>query len=456
MSHKKEKFKKEKGREESEFVSFSDDNKTEISQNTYEAVELYLSDEPLELNDNATVWKILVVDDERDVHEITKLALSGFIYQGKRLELMHAYSSMEGIKMITMNQDIAVVLLDVVMETRLAGLDFVKFVRQSLQNSIVRIILRTGQPGAIPEKEVAEKYQIDDYRLKTELYASRLSTLVLTSIRTFESMRAIDSVKAELEVKYKDTIELLNQSNRELTQKEILLAQANSTKLKFLSIIAHDLKNPLQAISLAAYFLEKNYLKKRTFDSVEFNYIKEIDSTIKQLTGLLENILLWASSQDNGIACHQEPLDLSVSASEIVNLLQFPANTKNIILKSYIPEDSIIFADRNMINTILRNLVSNAIKFTNAGGEISINAHTEGQKVTVSVVDTGIGISKEDLEKLFKLEFQRSTIGTSDERGTGIGLILCREFVEKLGGWIWAESAPGEGSSFNFTIPKII
>lgn len=417
---------------------------------------LFLSDEPLALDEKNNSWKILIVDDEKDIHTVTELALSDFIYQGKKLEFFSALSSFDAKRFITLNPDIAVILLDVVMETPNAGLDFVKFVREELRNSFVRIIIRTGQPGAAPEREVIEKYNIDDYRLKTELFSNRLNTLILTSIRTFESLYAVERSRIELEEKYKKTIEILNYKKEELQQNELKLQQANATKIKFLSIIAHDLKNPLQAISLASYFLEKKYLKQPNHDREAYNYIKDISFTVKQLTDLLENILLWSKTQDNAIICKQEYLDLSISADVVVNFYKITASSKNIDLTSDIPAESVVVADKNMIDTIFRNLVSNAVKFTPPGGKIKITSKEDRNFITVSVSDTGIGISEADIDKLFKIEIQYTTIGTSSERGTGIGLILCKEFVEKLGGDIWVDSKLGNGSSFKFTVPKMI
>lgn len=147
-------------------------------------------------------------------------------------------------------------------------------------------------------------------------------------------------------------------------------------------------------------------------------------------------------------------IDLYPYAFENVSLLKTGAENKKISLHSDISKDTIIYADANMVTMIIRNLASNAIKFTNEGGEVKITSETKGNDEEIMISDTGVGIKPENVKKLFRIDAHHSTLGTANEQGTGLGLILCREFIEKNGGKIWIESEVGKGSKFKFTLPK--
>ncbi|MBA7548457.1 Histidine protein kinase DivJ [subsurface metagenome] len=170
---------------------------------------------------------------------------------------------------------------------------------------------------------------------------------------------------------------------------------------------------------------------------------------------LLNNLLEWSRSQTGRI--EYEPQDFSLTDLLRQNILSISdaAYKKNIEVQNELKEQILAYADRRMINTIVRNLISNAIKFTKSGGEISISAKKGDGVLIISVIDSGVGIKEENISKLFRLEESISTPGTNKEQGTGLGLILCKEFIEKNGGKIWVESKYGEGSKFKFTIPAL-
>ena len=151
---------------------------------------------------------------------------------------------------------------------------------------------------------------------------------------------------------------------------------------------------------------------------------------------------------------HPEKIDVQKLVSENISLLKANADTKKIKLNSEIRENTFAFADKTMVKTIIRNLISNAIKFTETGGNIELNSREDTEYVEISVKDTGIGIAKEDIHKLFQIDEEFTYRGTANEKGTGLGLILCKEFVEKNGGKIQVESELGKGSIFRFTLPK--
>jgi signal transduction histidine kinase len=182
--------------------------------------------------------------------------------------------------------------------------------------------------------------------------------------------------------------------------------------------------------------------------------VEGINVSSKKLFKLLENLLDWSRSQTGRIKYEPDMISLRYLIESTIILLMQNALEKDIELDAEVNEDINVFVDREMIATVIRNLVANAIKFTDSGGRIDILAEEKGDVVEVAVVDTGIGIRKEDMKKLFRIDVHHSTIGTSQEKGTGLGLILCREFVERHGGKIWAESEFGKGSTFKFTLPK--
>lgn len=230
------------------------------------------------------------------------------------------------------------------------------------------------------------------------------------------------------------------------------LKKVNATKDKLFSIIAHDLKNPFHSI------MGFSDLLNRSFESVEDErkkeFIKHIYESSTSAYSLLENLLNWARTQTNKIKYEPSAIDLKIIIEEIFIMVRGSAENKNIKL---IPPDQNnnlkAFADFNMVNTIIRNLVSNAIKFTEEGGNISIETNDRNNRIYITIRDTGTGMSKETLKNLFNLEKFESTQGTSGESGTGLGLIVCKEFVNLHGGDIEVESKIGEGSAFTFSLP---
>lgn len=246
--------------------------------------------------------------------------------------------------------------------------------------------------------------------------------------------------------------EQLSQLFEELKQSESLLREANGAKDKFFSIIAHDLKNPFNVL------LNYSQMLLEGFDDLpdvqRIKYIEDIQTSTKSLVKLTENLLDWSRSQTGRIKHEPLEIDLYELAFNNVYLFKKAAEEKNITLKSEIEYETNVFADFNMVNTVFRNLVSNAVKFTEEGGEIKTTAQDKGDFWELCVSDTGMGIKEENLEKLFKIDESLSTRGTRNEEGTGLGLILCKEFVEKNGGEIRVESKVGEGTKFIFTLPK--
>lgn len=249
--------------------------------------------------------------------------------------------------------------------------------------------------------------------------------------------------KAELLARVKTHLELQKQKRN--------LKELNATKDKFFSIIAHDLKSPLNQLLGLSEILQKEIESERRDDVIKL--AKFINNSAKSGRLLLENLLEWSRSQTGFINFDPEILNLGKITNEVIRLNENNAKHKSITLKSSINNGDLAFADKNMIKTVLRNLISNAIKFTMNGGKIHLSAEQTNDEVTYSVSDSGIGMKSDDLKKLFRIDINPISIGRSQEKGTGLGLILCKEFIEINGGKIWVESKLEEGSTFKFSIP---
>ena len=211
--------------------------------------------------------------------------------------------------------------------------------------------------------------------------------------------------------------------------------------------ISHDLRSPLNSVSGILNLLNNhgdNFTKEEVIDLT-----RKLDKSVGDFSNLLNNLLQWATTQMGKVKYDPKELDLEAVIAENVNLMLSNAERKDIDLQYEIEDDLFLVADKNMFNFILRNLISNAIKFTEHGGKIWVKAVATGKQVAIYVKDNGVGISKENLSKLFNLESHFSTKGTDKETGTGLGLMLCKEFVHKCHGEIEVNSAEGQGTEFS-------
>ncbi len=251
---------------------------------------------------------------------------------------------------------------------------------------------------------------------------------------------------------YKVTRELeekVKQRTSELQQQKDKLEQLNLIKDKLFSVISHDLRSPLTTLEGSLKAIQMKLLsaeeEQRVFGHLEKN--------LQNTKMLLDNLLHWAMVQMEQVTIPEEEIDLYQLSTHTLDFNQ-ELEKKNIRLQNHIPSGEVVFANQQMVQVILKNLVSNAIKFTPEGGEVHISSHSESDQVSITVEDTGVGMDDQEREKLFKLDTHFSTLGTDDERGNGLGLLLCREFVEKNGGRIWVESQKWKGSRFTFTLRK--
>lgn len=240
-------------------------------------------------------------------------------------------------------------------------------------------------------------------------------------------------------------------ANEEISRYTEELKQLNMTKDKFFSIIAHDLRNPFITILGFSELLLSDF--QELTEEEKIYYIEEMQNSANLSHNLLQNLLQWSRSQTGRIDFSPRSINVHKMVNQNFELLKQTASKKDISLINEVDEAINIEADEDMTDTIFRNLITNAIKFTPDGGSIKINAMPEGSIALINVIDSGIGMDEETKSKLFRLDVNHSSLGTSQEKGTGLGLILCKEFVEKHNGKIWVESTKGEGTTFSFTLP---
>lgn len=360
---------------------------------------------------------ILVVDDNPKNLQIIALTLRELNYK-----LIIADGGQKAIELSERYQ-VDLILLDVMMPG-IDGFEVCRVIKSKPQYDGVPIIFLT----ALSEK--------------TNLVRGFELGAVDYITKPFNKEELISRIKTHLDLKFARD-ELQSVSNN--------LAESNAIKDKMFSVIGHDLRSPVGSIKMMLEILLGN------IDNYELKKIKEIIASLSKTTdevfNLLENLLWWARSQSGILVKIPENIELSSLISGLYYLNKESLTLKNIRFETSIEKECMVYADMNMLKTVLRNLISNAVKFTPMGGAVSISAIKEGECVKINVSDTGIGISDENLSKLFDEKQQISSLGTNNEAGSGLGLILCKNFIQANNGKISVESVLDKGSTFTIEIP---
>lgn len=301
-----------------------------------------------------------------------------------------------------------------------------------LAEHLYREVIQTNKANSIINVSTINN---QDYYFEINAYPTHKGISVFVKDITTTKNNEFELIKAK------------NESEENSTQLKVL----NATKDKLFSIIAHDLRSPFNGILGFSELLIKNIDHCEVTESEK--YLGFINSTAKSTLILLDNLLNWAKSQTGQISFNPEKIIFSEIIQKIIKIETTFAKSKNITL-SYSSLDEVeVYADENMLKTILRNLISNALKFTNSSDFVEVNAIRKNNFIEITISDNGIGMNEETLNKLFALQTNETTLGTANEKGSGLGLVLCKEFVEKHGGKLWAESEIGKGSDFKFTLP---
>ena len=279
---------------------------------------------------------------------------------------------------------------------------------------------------------------------------TRLKRIETQLRKKTEDLQETNRLLEERQEEIMDQSEELAAQAQYLTITNTELDRLNKTKDKFFSIIAHDLRNPFNAIMGFSDLLCHDFTIMD--DKQKLGLLELINLSSESAYNLLDNLLQWARTQTDKIKYNPEYFELSEVFNQVIDLHGIIAEKKQVSIEIAIPDSTRVYADKNMIHTVIRNLISNAIKFSNKGGRVFISSFENGSMTEVVIRDEGIGMSRENLSMLFRIDTYYSTSGTSGESGTGLGLIICKEFVEKNSGRIRATSKEGDGTAVSFTL----
>jgi len=301
-----------------------------------------------------------------------------------------------------------------------------------------------------------EKNEADNERLQHENVSQSLALSQKTSLIHWLILTLVLIILASAAIIRntrikKKTAEELRAKNLEIEKQKKELESLVATKDKFFSIIAHDLKSPFNSLLGFSDLLYESF--SELDDNEKIEYIAQIHKASQGLYDLLENLLQWSRTQMGKMEWNPEKVDMEKIFTNSLSILQIGLNNKNIHIESNFQSNTYVYCDLNMALTIVRNILSNALKFTPHDGKIKIQSEVTDHFVKYTITDNGMGISEENQKKLFQIDEKIKTNGTDGETGTGLGLILCNEFVKNNKGKIWIESESGKGSSFNFTLP---
>ncbi len=379
-------------------------------------------------------YSILYVDDEPNNLNVFR---SSFF---KKYTLYTATSGREGIKIME-EQQIHLVITDQVMP-EMTGLEFLESIKD-LQPDTPRMIL-SGYSDVSDILKAVNEYNIFQYTTKP-WNRHNLQMIIQNAIQQWQLKQDNADLIRNLEQKVHERTQSLEKANQELRD-------AHAVKDKLFSIISHDLRSPLATLSnFVSLLIELD----DSFTPAEIRDLgKRIQTSVLRVKDLLNNLLYWSRNQMNDSHAEIQKINLTQIITRNISLFEPTAEQKNIQLQTQSPPETLmVFADNNMLDTVLRNLISNAIKFTKHDGQVYIFTKVIDNQVITEIKDSGVGMSEQVMAGLFESGRHHTTHGTAHEKGTGLGLKLCKEFIELQHGTIWVESQEGKGSTFGFKLP---
>ncbi|PHJ60602.1 histidine kinase [Nostoc linckia z18] len=461
-----------------EVFLFEDDE-----DNTSQKIQLTSLEFKGQIQETSEAWKLMIVDDDAEVHQATKLALRSFTYQGKPLTFISAFSGIEAKKLIAEHSDTAFILLDVVMETNDAGLRVIQYIREELKNQIVRVILRTGQPGDAPEESVILNYDINDYKLKVELTRQKLVTTAIAALRSYRDLITIQEKTAQLTKALHD----LQQTQYNLVQKEKMSALGN-----LVTGIAHEINNPINFIAGNLKPAE-NYIQdllrlitlyQQTFphpggeieqviSEIDLDYLQEdlpkLISSLKEGSDRIRGISASLRIFSRGDGDRKVPFNVHEGLDSTLLILKHRLKGNEHhplieIVKDYgnLPP---IKCFPGQLNQVFMNILANAIdaleethqertfrQIKDNPNRITIQTRLSPDQhhVLIHIQDNGLGMSENVKQKLFDYLFTTKPVG----KGTGLGLAISRQIIEeKHNGKLTVTSELGKGTELTINIP---
>ena len=384
---------------------------------------------------------ILYIDDEQNNLIVFKNAF--FRYY----KIFTALSGREGLKIIN-KEKIHLVITD----QKMPGMTGVEFLEQIVQThpATIRIIL-TAYSDIDFIMRAVNKCGIYRYILKP-WDTRELKIVIDNALENYQLSRDKQRLIHNLEEMNRDLEQKVKDRTRELDQNNQDLIKINAIKDKLFAIISHDLRQPLLSLGV---FLE---VLKKLPDNLSQNkwsqFHAKVSTSLQDVTNLLDNLLYWSQAQMGNREIDKRQFKIHEIIEKNIELYRESASQKKIqLLVELLEEDVTVVSDENVLNLVLRNLLNNAIKYTGQNGEIMVILQRENTNLKISVKDTGVGMEANQVNRLFEKEYHGSTPGTLNEKGTGLGLKLCKEFIEQQSGTIGVESEIGKGSSFTFTVP---
>ena len=366
-------------------------------------------------------WKILVVDDEEDIHTVTHLTLDDFEFAGKQVKILDAYSAEEAFELIKLQPDIAITLLDVVMETTTAGLDLVKRIREELENHFIRIVLRTGQPGYAPERDVVLNYDINDYKSKTELTADKIFTMVSSGLRAYKSLLSLESYRQDLQVKVDEAVESIREKDH------IIIKQSRQVAIsELISNISHQWRQPLNTVMALIQDIEIcgeeeeltiDYLTQQSNKAM--GIIQEMSNTIDDLRYFFQPVE------------ESEEFILHDVIARCMKLLEPTLKEESIRLEISGNEQLTIKGYSNDYAQVVLQIINNSRDVLREkkipDKKIKINILEDEGKSKVEIIDNGGGIAEDVIEHIFEPYFTTHF----KSPGRGLNLYMCQIVIEK-------------------------